>query len=73
MAGKNPVATDTVAAALMSFDPTVEPPTAPFLRGDNCLNLAKGLGLGTNRLNEITVLGETIEAVKYPFEPAREM
>ena len=73
VAGKNPVSTDAVATTVMSFDPTVEPPDAPFLRGDNYLNLANGLGLGTNKLDEIAVLGENIESVKYPFEPAREM
>jgi uncharacterized protein (DUF362 family) len=73
VAGKNPVATDAVSAAVMSFDPTVEPPAAPFLRGDNYLNLASGLGLGTNKLDEIEVVGAKIEAVKYPFEPAWEM
>jgi uncharacterized protein (DUF362 family) len=73
VAGKNPVATDAVSAAVMSFDPTVEPPTAPFLRGDNYLNLAAGLGLGTNKLEEIDVVGARIEDVKYPFAPASEM
>ena len=73
VAGKNPVATDAVSAAVMSFDPTVEPPMAPFLRGDNYLNLASDLGLGTNKLDEIEVVGEKIQAVKYPFEPAWEM
>ena len=73
VAEKNPVATDAVSAAVMSFDPTVEPPVAPFLRGDNYLNLARDLGLGTNKLDEIEVVGEKIQAVKYPFEPAWEM
>jgi uncharacterized protein (DUF362 family) len=73
VAGKNPVATDAVSAAVMSFDPTVEPPNAPFLRGDNYLNLANSLGLGTNRLEEIAVLGAKIDEVKYKFNPAVSM
>jgi uncharacterized protein (DUF362 family) len=73
VAGKNPLATDAVAAAVMSFDPTVEPPNSPFLRGDNYLNLAASLGLGTNRLEEIEVFGEKIDEVKYKFNPASSM
>jgi len=73
IAGKNPVATDAVATAVMGFDPTVEPPTAPFLRGDNYLNLACQLGLGTNRLEEIQVVGASIDDVRYPFQPSWEM
>jgi len=73
VAGKNPVATDAVATAVMGFDPTVEPPTAPFLRGDNYLNLACQLGLGTNRLEEIQVVGAAIDDVRYSFQPSWEM
>ena len=73
IAGKNPVATDAVATAAMGFDPTVEPPSAPFLHGDNHLNLACGLGLGTNRLEEIEVVGDSIDDVRTSFEPARHM
>jgi len=73
VAGKDPVAADAVSAAVMSFDPTVEPPAPPFLRGDNYLNLATDLGLGTNKLDEIDVIGSRIEDVKYKFEPAWEI
>jgi len=72
-AGKDPVATDAVATAAMEFDPTIEPPSAPFLRGDNYLNLARELGLGTNRLEEIEVVGTSIDHVRYEFEPSRRM
>jgi len=70
VAGKNPVATDAVATALMGFDPTAEYPSAPFLHGENHLNLACRLGLGTNRLEEIRVAGEAIEAVRVNFRPS---
>jgi uncharacterized protein (DUF362 family) len=73
IAGKNPVATDAVATAAMGFDPTVEPPAPPFLRGDNYLNMAHELGLGTNRLEEIEVVGASIDEVLYQFKPSREM
>lgn len=73
IAGKNPVATDAVATAVMGFDPTVKPPAPPFLRGDNYLNLAHELGQGTNHLEEIEVAGASIDEVLYEFEPSREM
>jgi uncharacterized protein (DUF362 family) len=73
IAGKNPVATDAVATAVMGFDPTLEPPAPPFLRGDNYLNMAHELGLGTNHLEEIEVVGAAIDDVLYSFEPSREM
>jgi len=69
IAGKDPVATDAVATAAMGFDPVVGPPFAPFLRGDNHLNLAYSMGLGTNRLEEIQVVGAAIDEVRYTFSP----
>jgi len=69
-AGTDPVAVDSVATCAMGFDPTVEPPAAPFLRGDNYLNLAYELGLGTNRLDEIGVVGAAIDEVRYQFQPS---
>ena len=68
-AGKDPVATDAVATAAMGYDPTARAPDAPFLRADNHLNLAHDLGLGTNRLEEIEVVGASIEDVRVDFEP----
>jgi uncharacterized protein (DUF362 family) len=70
VAGKDAVATDAVATAAMAFDPTLEPPAAPFLRADNHLNLARELGLGTNRLEEIEVIGASIDDVRYEFKPS---
>jgi uncharacterized protein (DUF362 family) len=71
VAGKNPVAADSVATAIMGFDPTAEAPDEPFLRSVNHLNLANSLGMGTNRLNEIEVLGPRIEDLVYQFKSAR--
>jgi uncharacterized protein (DUF362 family) len=69
IAGKNPVATDSVASAVMGFDPTAKKSEAPFLRADNHLSLACELGLGTNRLDEIEVIGPSIDEVSKKFEP----
>jgi len=69
IAGKDVVATDAVATAAMGYDPTIEPPNPPFLRSDNHLNLAYDLGLGTNRLDEIEVVGPSIDDIKTEFEP----
>jgi len=68
--GKNPVATDAVAVAAMGFDPATEYPKPPFLRADNHLNIARQLGLGTNRLADIEILGPTLNDIQMKFEPA---
>jgi uncharacterized protein (DUF362 family) len=70
VAGKNPVATDAVTTAIMGFDPTAEYPASPFLHGENHLNLAAGLGLGSNRLDEIAIMGPSIADVRYEFSPS---
>ncbi len=70
MAGKDPVATDAVATAAMGFDPTADYPDKPFLHGVNHLNLAAKAGLGTNRLDEIKVVGEALKNVTIEFKPS---
>ncbi|HEX2908501.1 MAG TPA: DUF362 domain-containing protein [Phototrophicaceae bacterium] len=70
VAGKNALATDAVATALMGFNPEANFPDSPFLNGDNYLNLAYDRGLGTNRLSEIEVVGVPIAEAVYPFAPA---
>ncbi len=70
IAGRNPVAADAVATAVMGHDPTGDYPDSPFVRCDNHLNLAAEAGLGTNRLEEIEVLGPAIAEVRTPFTPA---
>jgi uncharacterized protein (DUF362 family) len=69
IAGKNPVATDAVSAAVMGFDPTTDYPASPFTNNSNHLSLANGASLGPHRLEEIEVVGESIEDVCYEFEP----
>jgi uncharacterized protein (DUF362 family) len=71
IAGKNALATDAVATAVMGHDPTANFPDEPFIRCDNHLNLAAAAGLGTNRLDEIEILGTPISKVRYQFTPAR--
>jgi uncharacterized protein (DUF362 family) len=68
--GKNPVATDAVAVAAMGFDPTAEYPDPPFLRAENHLNLAHQMGLGSNHLDDITIMGTALADVKQQFQPA---
>ena len=68
LAGKSPVATDAVATAVMNFDPTAEYPNPPFVHAHNHLNLARGLGLGTNILSEIKVVGTPVQDVQMQFK-----
>ncbi len=70
LVGKNVVSLDSVATAVMDFDPQASYPDAPFLHGDNHLELAHGAGLGTNRLDEIEVVGVSIDSVRKPFAPS---
>lgn len=70
IAGKNAVATDAVATAVMGHDPQGDYPDSPFVRCVNHLNLAAQAGLGTNRLDEIEVLGTPISEVLTRFVPA---
>jgi len=67
VAGKNAVATDAVATAAMGFDPAAEYPDEPFVHAMNHLNLAASMGLGTNKLDEIKVVGEQIKDVTTKF------
>lgn len=68
IAGKNPVATDSVGTAVMGFDPTADFPNEPFVNGINHIKMAAELGLGTNKLEEIQVLGPSIQEVQTKFK-----
>ncbi|MCS7024023.1 MAG: DUF362 domain-containing protein [Bryobacteraceae bacterium] len=65
--GTNPVNTDAVATAVMGYNPRAGRGSAPFQNCDNTLLLAEQLGLGSAKVDEIEVVGETIAAVRYPF------
>lgn len=71
LAGRNAVCTDSVATAVMGYDPMAARATGPF-PGDNHLAMAAALGLGTNDPKEIEVLGVSLKDALYPFnwEPA---
>jgi len=69
VAGKNPVATDSVAAAAMGFNPDARALETPFVSSENHLALACENGLGSNHLEEIEILGKKLKEVTYPFKP----
>jgi len=60
IAGNNVVSTDACAAAVMGINPS----------SIDHLRLASEKGLGTIRLDEIEVKGESIEVVRRPFRQA---
>lgn len=66
-AGKNPVATDAVATAAMGFDPAADSLVEPFVRSDNHLQMAYELGLGTNQLEDIEIVGASLDDVRHEF------
>lgn len=66
LAGRNAVCTDAVATAVMGYDPTAAPATGPF-PGDNHLNFAAELGLGTNDPKQIEVVGLPISDARHRF------
>jgi uncharacterized protein (DUF362 family) len=67
--GRNPVCTDAVGMAVMSYDPRADRETSPFIRGDNMLKLAEAVGIGTTDLNRIEVVGMSIKAAQINFGP----
>lgn len=69
VAGLNPVCTDAAAASAMGFDPDAPDETPPFSNGTNCLRLARELGMGENRLENLDIVGEPLEKVRYTFQP----
>jgi uncharacterized protein (DUF362 family) len=65
--GTNPVTTDTVATAVMGYDPRADRGTAPFEKCDNTRKLAEALGVGSCDLKRIEVVGASIESAKFRF------
>jgi uncharacterized protein (DUF362 family) len=66
LAGRNVVCTDSVATAVMGYDPMGAPATGPY-PGDNHLAMAASFGLGTNNPKEIEVVGLSIKEALHPF------
>jgi uncharacterized protein (DUF362 family) len=69
IAGKNPVCTDAVGMAVMSYDPRSDRGSGPFVRGDNSLKLAEAVGLGTTDLSRIEVVGLPLKQARIDFGP----
>ncbi len=67
LAGTNAVTTDTVATAVMGYDPRAGQGTSPFVHCDNLLRLAEERGVGTTDLKNIEVRGLSIEDALFPF------
>jgi uncharacterized protein (DUF362 family) len=70
IAGRNSVATDGVAMALMGFNPMADRGTPPFEHSDSTLRLAERLGVGTPDLSRIEVVGASISKAKFNFRAA---
>lgn len=68
IAGTNPVTTDSVATAVMGYDPRADRGTIPFSTCDNTLLLAERHGVGTTDLNRIEVVGVPIAQALYRYE-----
>jgi uncharacterized protein (DUF362 family) len=66
-AGTNIVATDSVGARLMGFDPCGDYPAHPFFYRRNPIRLAADAGLGPCRPEQIEVLGPCPEEIATPF------
>ncbi len=64
--GRNAVCTDAVATAVMGHDPLAPAGTEPF-PGDNHLQLAAQVGLGTNDPAQIEVRGLSLDQARFPF------
>ncbi|MGI8743985.1 MAG: DUF362 domain-containing protein [Bryobacteraceae bacterium] len=65
--GTNAVNADTVATAVMGYNPRAARGTAPFTMCDNTLTLAESLGVGTSDLSRIEVAGVPIAKAMYKF------
>ncbi len=69
LVGKNPVCTDAVGMAVMSYSPQADRGSSPFVRGDNTLKLAEAVGIGSTDLNRIEVVGMSIKEARINFGP----
>jgi uncharacterized protein (DUF362 family) len=69
IAGRNPVCTDAVAAAVMGFNPDALDHTAPFINGTNYLALARRRGLGENRIDRLEITGVSLDRARFEYQP----
>jgi uncharacterized protein (DUF362 family) len=68
IAGLNPVCTDSVATAVMGYNPRVSRGSKPFATCDNIALLAEAHGVGTTDLKRIEVRGVPIEQALYRYD-----
>jgi uncharacterized protein (DUF362 family) len=68
IAGTNPVNTDSVATAVMGYDPRATRGSHPFRTCDNTLLLAEGHGIGSTDLSRIEVAGVSIAKALYRYD-----
>jgi uncharacterized protein (DUF362 family) len=68
MAGLNPVCTDTVATAVMGYNPRASRGEPGFPKCDNQLVLAEQRGLGSTDLKQIEVRGVAIADAMYRYD-----
>ena len=71
LAGTNVVATDSVGARVMGFDPDGDYPEHPFFYRRNVIRLAARAGLGPNHADRIEVIGPEPESISTPFTVQR--
>jgi len=69
IAGRNPVCTDAVAAAVMGFNPDAPDRTLPFINGTNYLALARRRGLGENRISQLEIAGVGLQRARFEYQP----
>lgn len=72
IAGHNAVNTDSVAVAVMGFNPMATRGEPPFELCDSMLEYAEKLGLGTRDLNRIEVTGASIAKARCPFKSVKQ-
>ena len=72
VAGKQALATDAVATACMGHDPESDFPNDPYFRGESYMNIAAKMGMGTNHLADIDVVGASIDKVKVQFHGSKD-
>jgi uncharacterized protein (DUF362 family) len=68
IAGLNPVCTDSVATAVMGYNPRASRGSKPFATCDNIALLAEAHGVGTTDLKRIEVRGVPIEQALYRYD-----
>jgi uncharacterized protein (DUF362 family) len=73
IAGFNPVCTDSVATAVMGFDPMAERGQPPFELCDSMLKYAEEIGIGTRDLNRIEVVGAPIAKARCPYQSVKQL